>query len=101
MMVLRPDGLGPWGRGPSRREPPAADMPSAASAPPLSRLRSDLARLRWQRTLVRIGSGAATAGVLLLVAACVAFGVDYLADLRPMQRAIALVAIVAASGWAA
>jgi hypothetical protein len=76
-------------------------MTVAASAPPLSRLRADLARLRRRRAAVRIGTAAATAGVILLAALAAAFAADYFADLHPAQRAVALLAIAFAAGWAA
>lgn len=99
MMVLRYEPHA--SRAAARLQSLAFFMPAVASAPPLSRLRSDLARLRRRRVLVRLGSAAAAAGILLVVVAAVVFGADYFADLRPGQRAILLVAAVVATAWAA
>lgn len=74
---------------------PTLSSPSA----PLGRLRSDLARLRRRRSLVRRGTAIATAILILLGALTVAFAVDYLIDLSPIQRAIAFLGIAVAVGW--
>jgi hypothetical protein len=77
-------------------------MPALATATrPLARLRSDLNRLRRRRRWVRLGTAACTAGLIALAAVSVAFFADYGLDLNPLPRAVMLVAVVCAAGWAA
>lgn len=76
---------------------PTITTPSA----PLDRLRSDIARLRLRRSLVRRGTALATGVLLLLGALSVAFTVDYVIDLSPIQRTVAFLGILAATIWIA
>ena len=70
-------------------------------APSLRRLRSDLARLRRRRALVRLGTAFATAALIVVCGLAGAFAIDYLFDLSPFQRAFALLAIAFLCGWTA